>query len=223
MHNKMIQIFIITSIFALNKPTDMAQSQTIVLLETTFGNIKIRLYDETPNHRDNFIMLIRSGYYDDLLFHRVINHFMIQTGDPDSKNARSDQHLGTGGPSYTLPAEIVPGLIHKKGAVAAARQGDTVNPEKRSSGSQFYIVQGNILTNAQLDAMEKSLQHPVFTPQERQVYTTTGGTPHLDYSYTVFGEVIEGLDIVDKIASVATSQGNRPKSDVRIIHASVIQ
>jgi cyclophilin family peptidyl-prolyl cis-trans isomerase len=222
MKNKIVQILLFTSIFALFNPSFMLKSQTIVLLETTLGNIKIRLYDETPNHRDNFIMLVRSGFYDNLLFHRVINHFMIQTGDPDSKNARPDQHLGSGGPSYTLPAEILPRYFHKKGAVAAARQGDAVNPEKKSSGSQFYIVQGNILSNAQLDAMEKSSQHPAFTQEERQAYTTIGGTPHLDTSYTVFGEVTEGLDIVDKIASSSTSQSNRPISDIRIIHASII-
>jgi peptidyl-prolyl cis-trans isomerase B (cyclophilin B) len=200
----------------------MLNSQTVILLETTQGNIKIRLYDETPNHRDNFIKLVKQAYYDSLLFHRTISRFMIQTGDPDSKTAKPGQSLGTGGPKYTIPAEILPALYHKKGAVAAARKGDAVNPQKNSSGSQFYIIQGNPLTNAQLDAMEKSSQHTVFSAEQRQVYTTLGGTPHLDNGYTVFGEVTEGLDVVDKIASSPTSPANRPITDVRILHASIL-
>lgn len=200
----------------------MAIAQSSVLLETTEGNIKIRLYDETPLHRDNFLKLVREGFYDSLLFHRCISNFMIQTGDPESKDAPADQPLGSGGPSYKLPAEFVAGYYHKKGAVAAARQGDSVNPEKKSSGSQFYIVQGSRLSNSQLDALENSKQHVPFTQEQRQIYTSLGGTPHLDNSYTVFGEVTEGLEVIDIIASSPTGPRNRPVKDIRIIHASVI-
>jgi cyclophilin family peptidyl-prolyl cis-trans isomerase len=200
----------------------MATAQSFVLFETTEGNIKIRLYDETPRHRDNFLKLVNEGYYDSLLFHRCISNFMIQTGDPESKYAAADQPLGSGGPSYKLPAEFVERYYHKKGAVAAARQGDSVNPEKKSSGSQFYIVQGSKLTNSQLDALENAKQHVPFTPEQRQVYTSLGGTPHLDNAYTVFGEVTEGLEVVDIIASSPTGQRNRPMKDIRILHATVI-
>jgi cyclophilin family peptidyl-prolyl cis-trans isomerase len=209
-----IQIFI---------PGIMATSQTTVLLQTTAGNIKIKLYDETPLHRDNFLKLVQEGYYDSVLFHRVIPQFMIQTGDPDSKKASPDQHLGIGGPSYKIPAEILPQFFHKKGALAAARKGDAVNPKKESSGSQFYIVQGAPLSNSQLDALEKSGRHTPFTAEEREAYTTVGGTPHLDNAYTVFGEVIDGMDVVDKIAASPTDSRNRPTTDIRIIHASVIK
>jgi peptidyl-prolyl cis-trans isomerase B (cyclophilin B) len=201
---------------------NMLNAQTI-LLETSKGNIKISLSDKTPLHRDNFIKLVNEGYYDGLLFHRIIAGFMIQTGDPDSKNSKPGQPLGMGGPSYTIPAEFSPELFHKKGAVAAARKGDAVNPEKRSSGSQFYIVQGNKLTSQQLSGMEDNSQHIPFSPVQREIYTTVGGTPHLDGAYTVFGEVIEGLDIVDSIANAPTSQGNRPVTDIKIIRASVIK
>jgi cyclophilin family peptidyl-prolyl cis-trans isomerase len=196
---------------------------TTVLLQTTLGDIKIRLYDETPLHRDNFIKLVKEHYYDNVLFHRVIAGFMIQTGDPDSKTATAGQSLGMGGPGYKIPAEIMPQFFHKKGALAAARQGDAVNPKKESSGSQFYIVVGTPLSPAQLDALEKSGKHTPFTPEQREAYTTIGGTPHLDMAYTVFGEVIEGLDIVDKIAAAETDNRNRPLADIRITHATIVQ
>ena len=201
----------------------MANSQTKILLHTTMGDIRILLYDETPLHRDNFIKLVKEGYYDSVLFHRVIARFMIQTGDPDSKKATADQPLGAGGPAYKIPAEILPQFFHKKGALAAARQGDAVNPKKESSGSQFYIVQGAPLTNSQLDALQSSGKHVPFTPEQRQAYTTLGGTPHLDNAYSVFGEVIEGLDIVDQIAAVPTDSRNRPLTDIRILHASIVK
>ena len=214
--------FVIFFIILLANINPMAIAQSSVLLETSEGNIKIRLYDETPLHRDNFLKLVREGFYDSLLFHRCILNFMIQTGDPESKNASADQPLGSGGPSYKLPAEIVAGYYHKKGAVAAARQGDSVNPEKKSSGSQFYIVQGSRLSNSQLDALENSKQHVPFTQEQRQTYTSLGGTPHLDNSYTVFGEVTEGQEVIDIIASSPTGPRNRPVKDIRIIHATVI-
>jgi len=249
--------------------------ERIVLIKTEFGNMKIRLYGKTPLHRDNFIKLAQEGYFNGTLFHRVINGFMIQGGDPDSRDAAAEVVLGEGGPSYTIPAEFVPEYYHKKGVIAAAREGDQVNPEKRSSGSQFYIVQGTILTDEQLDMMEDrhnkqlkeqlyrdfllrpenkaykqrydklmaNVQNPDvmnelnsfydeisplieleyekmpkfhYSAAQRKTYTTLGGTPHLDGDYTVFGEVIEGLDVIDKIAAVETNPrlGNRPVKDV---------
>ncbi len=252
-------------------------NETMVLIETTKGNIKIKLYNETPKHRDNFIKLVKEKYYDGILFHRVIKNFMIQTGDPNSKNAPAGKMLGNGGPGYTIPAEFNPALIHKKGALAAARTGDNINPAKASSGSQFYIVQGKKATDdelnkieaninnsqevdkiknfilrpenrkikdevmkyqnehntAKLDSIQRKITEIVeqnlkntppfkYSQQERNIYKTIGGTPFLDMNYTVFGEVIEGLDIVDKIAGVKTSQGDRPEEDVKIISMKII-
>jgi peptidyl-prolyl cis-trans isomerase B (cyclophilin B) len=172
-------------------------------------------------HAENFIKLSQEGYYDGQLFHRVISGFMIQTGDPNSKIAKKGQLLGGGGPGYTIPGEFHPSLYHKKGALATARQGDQVNPNKESSGSQFYIVQGEVLSDAQLNAMEANGSHIKFTPEQRNIYKTIGGTPHLDYTYTVFGEVVEGLEVIDKIASVPTDRMNRPFDDVKIIKVTV--
>jgi cyclophilin family peptidyl-prolyl cis-trans isomerase len=244
----------------------------MVKLQTNHGDIRIKLYDETPLHRDNFVKLVKQGYFDGLLFHRVIAGFMIQGGDPDSRNAPAGKQLGSGGPGYTIPAEIVfPACFHKKGALAAARQGDQTNPEKASSGSQFYIVEGRVCPAAQLDQMEmaarqnkereefqkiasgmykqiaqlraagdstalKALSDSVyqeavkradampafkFTAEQRQAYTTVGGTPHLDGNYTVFGEVVEGIEVVDDIAKAKTLPGDRPEADVIIIKATV--
>lgn len=241
----------------------------IVLIKTTFGDIKIKLYNETPIHRDNFIKLVSEGFYDSLLFHRVITDFMIQGGDPDSKNAKLEQRLGNGGPGYTLPAEFNPNLFHKKGALAAAREGDNVNPEKRSSGSQYYIAQGKVYTVKELEVMAERQNQQIkvelirkfitqpensvmkadieklqnekkyeevnkivkeiefeiqadydkadkfeFTEKQIEMYTTIGGTPHLDGAYTVFGEVIEGLDVIDKIAVVKVDKSSRPFENV---------
>ncbi|MGB0390946.1 MAG: peptidylprolyl isomerase [Salibacteraceae bacterium] len=237
-----------------------------VEVETTFGVMKFKLYNETPLHRDNFIKLANEEYFDSLLFHRVINQFMIQGGDPDSKGAPEGKMLGNGGPKYDIDAEFVNGLYHKKGALAAAREGDDVNPLKRSSGSQFYIVQGQIfdsvqLANMQSKRMEKIrkeefksylnasenkdllkeykkaiksrdevtgqkiidsvdvminpiLESYAYTDEQIKTYTTVGGTPHLDYAYTVFGEMIEGFEVLDSIASVQTDRNNRPMKDV---------
>lgn len=187
----------------------------IIIINTQMGDIKLKLYDETPLHRDNFIKLVTEHYFDSTLFHRVINNFMIQGGDPDSKRATAGAMLGNGGPSYTIPAEFVPTLIHKKGVLAAAREGDMVNPQKASSGSQFYIVQGKIFKTDELEMLSKRMGK-TFTPDQIKTYTTIGGTPHLDGSYTVFGEVISGWDVIDKIAAVATDQNNRPKEDIRM-------
>jgi cyclophilin family peptidyl-prolyl cis-trans isomerase len=193
-----------------------ADDNTLVLLETTYGDIKIKLYDETPFHKENFLKLVSEKLYDDQIFHRVINNFMIQAGDPNSKNAKPGQPLGYGDLGYTIPAEFNKNLFHKKGALAAARQPDNVNPAKESSASQFYIVHGKVYTDKELDLMEQRGVHIKFTEEQRKIYTSVGGTPHLDYSYTVFGEVIEGIDVVDKIASVKTDQRDRPLNDIKI-------
>ena len=198
-----------------------------VLLQTSLGDITIRLSDSTPLHRDNFLKLVKQGYYDSVLFHRVINNFMIQAGDPDSKNAPAGKPLGNGGPGYTVPAEFRTTLFHKKGAIAAARQGDNVNPAKASSGSQFYIVQGKTFSDAGLDSLETfRLNGKKISSDQREVYKTVGGTPHLDQGYTVFGEVIKGLDVADKIAAVPTSKGadrDRPLENVAIISATLVK
>lgn len=245
-----------------------------VQLETSYGNIVLKLYAETPLHRDNFIKLVNEGTYDGTLFHRVIADFMIQAGDPQSKDAKAGQALGSGDVGYTVPAEFIyPQYYHKKGALAAARQGDQVNPKKESSGCQFYIVVGRTFSDAELDGMEKNKMHQLesvlfyekskayqeqinayrrernqekmdslrdsimaevqndmktnpaykFTEQQRNDYKTIGGTPHLDNEYTVFGEVIEGMDIVDKISAVKTGRMDRPAEDIRIIKAKQIK
>lgn len=244
---------------------NMETSTPLVRISTTLGDIVVRLYDETPQHRDNFLKLAREGYYDGTLFHRVIKNFMIQGGDPDSKGAPAGQQLGSGGPGYTVPAEFVyPQYFHKRGVLSAARQADQVNPERRSSGSQFYIVWGKTYTEGELKQMASQLegqrgqqifnglaaQHRdsiqamyqrgdqkglmelqnrlaaetnkllketpgfAFTPEQVEAYTTVGGTPHLDNQYTVFGEVVEGLDVVEKIQNVITGKADRPKEDV---------
>jgi peptidyl-prolyl cis-trans isomerase B (cyclophilin B) len=174
-------------------------------------------------HADNFAELAEKGFYNGLLFHRVISDFMIQTGDPDSRNAKKGVMLGYGDAGYKIPAEFHPDLYHKKGVLAAARQGDHINPGRESNGSQFYIVQGKKFTEAELKAMEDGGAHIAFTAEQKMYYTTQGGAPHLDYAYSVFGEVIEGLEIIDLIASVQTDQNNRPLEDVKILKISVLK
>lgn len=183
-------------------------TQCLVEVTTDYGNMIIKLYDSTPKHRDNFIKLVEEGYYDDLLFHRVIRGFMIQGGDPDSRNATKGAALGMGGPKYRIPAEFNDTLIHVKGALAAARNN---NPQKESSGSQFYIVQGDKVNPKRLERMSKR-----YGAKERELYETVGGTPQLDGEYTVFGIVIKGLDVIDKIAAVATNNRDRPEEDVKM-------
>lgn len=198
-----------------------------VLMQTTMGDMVIRLSDSTPLHRDNFLKLVKVGFYDSILFHRVIKDFMIQAGDPNSKTASAGQPLGNGGPGYTIPAEFRTSLFHKKGVIAAARMGDNVNPTKASSGSQFYIVQGKVFTPGGLDSLETMRLNGRKIPAvQRAVYTTIGGTPHLDQGYTVFGEVVKGMDVVDKIAAVQTSRAqdrDRPLKDVRIVKMKLIK
>ena len=234
-----------------------------VKIQTMLGDIVVRLYNETPIHRDNFVKLVKEGYYDGTLFHRVIKDFMIQGGDPDSKGAPSGKMLGVGGPDYTLEAEIKDGVFHKRGALAAARQGDEVNPERRSSGSQFYIVWGQVYNEGQLKQFSKQLKMQQvqqafnvlaashrdeimqmrrernraglqelqdklaaeaesqvkdggLSEEQQKLYSTVGGTPHLDGQYTVFGEVEEGLDVVEMIQGTATGLGDRPIDDIEM-------
>jgi len=216
---KLLLIFFMICPFAFSSFTNlyktMNEKDLKVVISTSYGDMKIRLYNETPLHRDNFIKLVKEGYYDGTLFHRVINKFMIQGGDPNSKDAKPDAMLGNGGPSYTIPAEFNAKYFHKKGVLAAAREGDNVNPLKASSGSQFYIVQGKVFTDAELDAIAARTGH-VFSKEIRDIYKSIGGAPHLDGSYTVFGEVYEGLDVIDKIAEAKTAIGDRPVQDIKM-------
>ena len=199
------------------KKGTQTEQQIMVTIETNKGTLKVKLYNETPLHRDNFVKLAKEGYFDSLLFHRVIKGFMIQGGDPDSRHAAPDQSLGSGGPDYTIPAEFNRNLFHKRGALAAARDD---NPQKASSASQCYIVQGKAWTDEQLDAISR--QYGItFTPQQRNIYRTIGGAPFLDMNYTVFGEVVKGFSVIDKIASVATNREDRPLEDVRILSVKV--
>ena len=199
-----------------------AEKMTKVLIQTTMGDITLALYNETPLHRDNFIKLVNEHYYDGVLFHRIIQHFMIQCGDPDSKTAKQGQALGNGGPGYTIPAEFVSTLYHKRGAVAAARLGDNVNPKQESSGSQFYIVDGQTFPKEQLEILGMRTGKPL-TQEQIDCYTTLGGAPHLDGSYTVFGEIISGMDIVDKIAAQPKDKRDRPVTDIKIVTMKIVE
>lgn len=260
------------TLFGIQKSID--EPQTRILISTTYGDIRLKLYNETPLHRDNFIKLVKEHYFDSLLFHRVIQNFMIQGGDPDSRHAPPGTLLGEGGPSYTIPAEFKPYLFHKKGVLAAARESDLENPGQASSASQFYIVQGRIFTDSLLTIQAKRITRSIlfnriinqpenaamltnykryvkaqlldsvkyvndimnkkvdaalpdvipyqFSKEQAEVYKTIGGTPHLDNSYTIFGEVVEGLEVVDKIAAQKTDKNNRPLEDVRILRITII-
>ena len=260
------------TICADNKTKTVENQQTLVEIKTTMGDITVALYNATPRHRDNFLKLVNEHYYDSVLFHRVIKDFMVQTGDGSSRHATPDQMLGSGDLDYTVPAEFVyPKYFHKRGALAAARTGDQVNPERASSGSQFYIVTGQVYDEATLNMMKDRLgnqkkneifrslaeknreliidmqsrndttglraveqqlvgemevayaKNPVeFTAEQMQAYTTIGGTPHLDGQYTVFGEVVEGMDVVDRIQSVETNRADRPVNDIRILSVKVV-
>ncbi len=265
-------IFLVLSVLFVACQTP--KTNVTVLMKTSKGDMKIKLYDDTPLHRDNFIKLAKQGYYDSLLFHRVMNEFMIQGGDPDSKNSAAGTRLGNGGPGYKIDAEIkYPKRFHKKGALAAARQPDKVNPEMRSSGSQFYIVQGKTYNDEQFTEVEQRLKSmkrqslfyetledykdtlnqcrqsgnqmammdlkieieelvekklselpAISIPDDlKEEYRTLGGVPHLDDNYTVFGEVLEGIEVVDEIAGVATDKNNRPKEDVYILNVKVLK
>lgn len=199
------------------------EAETIVQIDTDKGKIKVKLYNDTPKHRDNFIKNVNDHLYDGLLFHRVIKQFMIQAGDINSKDAPIEQHLGDGDLGYTIPAEIVfPKYFHKRGVLAAARVGDEENPERASSASQFYIVTGKFFTEMELDKMEKE-QGITFTPEQREAYMLEGGTPHLDGKYTIFGEVIKGMKVIDKIQFTETNAEDRPVENIRIKSMKIIK
>lgn len=228
--NKLIRLLLgLMALMVLALPADAKKPQKPrVEFQTTMGTFVVTLFNETPLHRDNFLKLVREGYYDGLLFHRVIRDFMVQTGDPDSREAPAGKRLGEGGPGYTLPAEIDPFLYHWRGAVAAAREPDNVNPERRSSGSQFYIVWGKVQTPEDLSAVNEVIKENTngateITPERYQVYRSQGGTPHLDGQYTVFGEVTSGLKVIKKMQAVKTDRNDRPLEDVRIIKARVLE
>ena len=205
-----------------------AANPVFVKIFTSEGNIKVMLYDDTPEHKFNFLQLVNFNKYDGLLFHRVIKDFMIQGGDPESKDADSTKVLGSGGVGYTLPAEIrFPEHFHRRGALAAAR---TNNPQKESSGCQFYIVTGKIITDKELDYFEQNINRALlpptplkYTEEQRKIYKTFGGTPHLDGNYTVFGEVVQGFDILEKIQNIPTGANDRPKKDVVILKMKVVK
>lgn len=265
-----LSAFILLSFFACSSSKKVDIKEQLVLIETNMGNIKVKLYNQTPLHRDNFIKLVDEKFYDNILFHRVIDNFMIQAGDPDSRGTKGGEQLGNGDVDYTITAEIQPEFFHKKGALAAARQGDQVNPEKKSSGAQFYIVEGQTLTDEDFDQIENRINsmskkatffkfveeeknramendsvfdyskiqqeatlktEEVFANTEpykiseehREVYKTIGGTPHLDQNYTVFGEVVEGLEVVEKIAAVKTGEADRPEKNVMIISMKTVR
>lgn len=207
-----LSLITITGVQAQQAKGQAGEKERIVEISTSYGKMKIKLYNQTPKHRDNFIKLASEGFYNDLLFHRVIKGFMIQGGDPNSKTAGPDAQLGAGDVGYKVPGEFDKSLIHKKGTLCAARDG---NPEKASSGCQFYIVQGKTHTDAELDQMEQRMGSK-YTPEQRNIYKTIGGTPFLDQNYTVYGEVIEGMDVIDKIAAVQTKPGDRPIEDVKM-------
>jgi peptidyl-prolyl cis-trans isomerase B (cyclophilin B) len=197
------------------KITIEAPKECLVELETEFGTMTIELFNDTPLHRDNFVKLAEQGFYNGTIFHRVINGFMVQGGDPNSKDAGENTQLGGGDTNYTIPAEFVDTLAHIKGMLCAARTGDNVNPKKRSSGSQFYIVHGRPVDDKTLDYLE-SIKGFYYTKEQRAAYKIMGGTPNLDKEYTVFGRVIKGFDVIDKIANVETQPGDRPTKDVKM-------
>lgn len=194
-----------------------------VELVTTKGTMVIRLSDSTPKHRDNFIKLVNQHFYDGLLFHRVMSQFMVQAGDPKSKTAKPGEALGGGSPGYTVPAEMRSYLFHKKGALAAARTPDEINPTRESNGSQFFLVQGRVYDDADLNQVEARLNGYKIPTAHREVYKTVGGSPSLDQKYTIFGEVIKGIEVIDSIAAVAVGERNRPVEDVKILKATLIK
>lgn len=198
------------------------EKETLVLIDTDMGKIKVKLYNETPQHRDNFVKLINEGRYDGLIFHRIIKQFMVQGGDVTSKDAPIDKPLGDGDLGYTVPAEIVyPKYFHKRGALCAARTGDDTNPERASSATQFYIVTGKFFTDMELDKKEAE-EGIKYTPEQREAYKIQGGAPHLDNKYTVFGEVVKGQDVVDKMHLVATNDKDRPLKNIKIKSMKVV-
>ena len=213
---KQVYLYVLFFVFSLGISVHAQENETKVLIDTDKGKITVKLYNETPLHRDNFIKLVQSGQYNGLLFHRVIKQFMIQAGDINSKDAPPEIKLGDGDLDYTIPAEIVyPRYFHKSGQLCAARSGDDVNPERASSASQFYIVIGKFYTERELDKMEQE-KNIKLTPEQREAYMLKGGAPHLDGAYTVFGEVVKGMKVVDKIQFVLTDLNDRPLKNIQI-------
>lgn len=214
-------LMICVSAFSI-QPVWGQEAETLIVIDTDKGKIKVKLYNDTPLHRDNFIKHVKENRYDGLLFHRVIKQFMIQGGDINSKDAPIDKHLGDGDLGYTIPAEIVyPKHFHKRGALCAARNNDDVNPEKASSATQFYIVTGKFFTDMELDKIEKK-EGITFTPEEREAYMLEGGAPHLDRNYTVFGEVVKGMKVVDKIQFEETNADDRPLKNIKIKSMTIV-
>lgn len=209
-------------LLTISMMTENQAQSTKVNIKTTLGDVTVMLYDDTPKHRDNIVKLVNQKFYDGLLFHRVMSNFMIQAGDPNSKDAKPGTQLGSGNPGYTVPAEFKPNRFHKKGALAAARTPDEVNPAKASSGSQFYIVTGRLWTANDLEN-QVARGHAKFTDEQKKVYETIGGYAPLDQAYTVFGEVTKGMDIVEKIAKVEVDAAKRPKVDVKIISMTIVK
>lgn len=226
---KKLLLALLLTVGAVNATAQTDTARHEILLETTMGNIRLALYNETPLHRDNFLKLVRDGYYDGNLFHRVISRFMIQSGDSTSRHAKAGEQLGEGDLDYRIPSEIVfPKYFHKRGALAAAREGDDINPNRESSAAQFYIVYGRRFNDEMLDKVQERITKATdgkitLTPEIRQAYFERGGTPHLDGQYTVFGEVLEGIDVVERIQTVETDKNDRPVEDVRIVKATVIK
>lgn len=220
---KKIILSLFASLFFTGAAPLLSQEvETMVLIETSMGKIKVKLYNETPLHRDNFIKLVEEGRYDGLLFHRIIKQFMVQGGDITSKNAPLDKHLGDGDMGYTIPAEFVyPRYFHKRGALCAARTGDEENPTRASSGCQFYIVTGKHFTAMELDKKEKE-ENIVYTPEQREAYMIEGGAPHLDNKYTVFGEVLKGIHVADKIQFAQTNEDDRPLKNIVIKRMTIV-
>jgi cyclophilin family peptidyl-prolyl cis-trans isomerase len=225
--NKLLLLVSVLFASAYNlKPTYQLRKGDLnkdVELVTTKGTLVIRLSDSTPLHRNNFLKLVNQHFYDGILFHRVMSQFMVQAGDPKSKTARPGEALGQGNLGYTVPAEMRPYLFHKKGALAAARTPDEINPTRESNGSQFYLVHGRIYSEDELNSVETRLNGYKIPEAHREVYKTLGGTPSLDQKYTVFGEVIKGIAVIDSIAAVTTGERNRPVEDVRIIKATLVK
>lgn len=210
-----VLMLILLNIFSIHFMGNLEDKNRKVILITEYGEIEILLYEKTPLHSDNFINLAKEGFYNGLLFHRVVDSFVIQGGDPTSRNASKGVLLGRTGPGYTIPAEIIPEYYHKKGAVAAARQPDNINPFRESSGSQFYIVTGTVINHGQLNYLASQGNRSPFSEQMINDYTGIGGTPHLDGAYTVFGEVIRGIDVVEKISLLEVDPYSRPLHDVK--------
>lgn len=219
---KTLTIALLTFLFAGTALAAKPPKNSFVEIKTSMGDMVMMLYNDTPLHKENFLKLVAEKYYDSLIFHRVIKDFMIQGGDPATRNPVPGKQYGSGGPDYTVPAEFRENLFHKKGVLSAARTGDNVNPDKRSSGSQFYIVQGKVYPDEELKKLEGQMRR-TFSEEQKQAYRTLGGTPFLDGNYTVFGEVVKGLEVVDVIAGTKTLPGDRPAEDVFILSMQVLK